>query len=186
MAIALTIVLWSFAAVLLLVGAAMVIPLFIEVTVQKNEHLRVSVALRPFGWLGPRIPLPVSRRSRDKKKKTPVKVRSKQGMLPRNPQRIMRPAARLLADIIQRVGVRSMVLDTRFGLGDPGQTGQLFGLFAPLLYGTAGTPHMQVNVEPVFDETVLTGRLELVLTLVPVRLLQPALRFGWHAFGPLR
>jgi hypothetical protein len=59
-------------------------------------------------------------------------------------------------------------------------------MLTPLIYGSAASPRMALKVEPDFDQTILKGRAELDLSIVPARLLVPAARFGWSAFGPSR
>ena len=52
-------------------------------------------------------------------------------------------------------------LDMGFGLVDPGETGQAFGLMTPLSDGTSAMPKVRIHVEPVFDRTVLAGQVAL-------------------------
>ena len=59
-------------------------------------------------------------------------------------------------------------------------------MLALLIFGTTGSSKFLLNVEPVFDEAVFTGRAELVRSLVPAALFRPAIGFGWQVFGPVR
>lgn len=104
----------------------------------------------------------------------------------RKPQRFARASIQLVTEILGRVNVDAASLDIRFDLGDPGETGQVFGLMTPLIYGTSAMPKVRVKVEPVFDQIVLTGQVAVDLSLIPAALLAPFVRFGWTAFGPGR
>ena len=173
------------ATVLAVLVVAMALPLRLELRLVKEDTWSVSGALRPFGRFGPRIPL-----SRDRKKaKTAPKPRRKRAprdLFSRKSQRVAGATVRLLADILHRVRLETARLEMRFGIGDPAETGQVYGLLAPLIYGTASAPRTHVRIEPVFDRAVLSGRAELDMSLIPGTLLAPVIRFGWSAFGPER
>ncbi len=185
MTLVVTILIWLLAAGLGLFVVAMVTPLRIELMLTREDAVYGSVALRPFGRFGPRIALS-GRKKREAAPKAASKKRAKGRVWRRKPQRIVRAAIRLVTEILGRVHVDAAVLDMRFGFGDPGETGQAFGLMTPLIYGTSAMPKVRVKVEPVFDQTVFTGQVALDLSLIPAALLAPFVRFGWTAFGPDR
>ena len=185
MTIVVTILIWVLAAGLGLFVLAMVTPLRIELMLTREDAVHGLVALRPFGRLGPRVALS-GRKKRQAAPKVALKKRAKGRVWQRNPQRIARAAIRLVTEILGRVHVDAASLDMRFGLGDPGETGQAFGLMTPLIYGTSAMQKVDVKIEPVFDRAVLTGHVALDLSLIPAALLAPFLRFGWTAFGPNR
>jgi len=69
------------------------------------------------------------------------------------------------------------MLRFRFGLGDPSQTGIVYGLLQPVIASiTATADRRVVEVEPVFNEETLEGSLELDLRLRLFRLVVPALK----------
>ena len=185
MTIMLTIVIWLLLAGLGLLVLAIVTPLRIELMLTREDAVHGLVALRPFGRFGPRIPLSGRKKTAAAPKVAPKK-RAKGRVWRRKPHRIASAAIQLVTEILGRVHVDAASLDMRFGLGDPGETGQVFGLMTPLIYGTSAMPKVRVNVEPVFDRAVLTGHVALDLSLIPAALLAPFLRFGWTAFGPDR
>ena len=78
------------------------------------------------------------------------------------------------------------MLDASFGCADPADTGEIFGLMTPFIYGTSGLSGVDMRLEPVFGEVGLRGRASLDLSFVPIALLPPAARFGWAVFGPFR
>ncbi|MCB4457910.1 DUF2953 domain-containing protein [Leisingera sp. McT4-56] len=162
-----------------LIVLVLVSPLRIELVLRKEAGLAYSAALRPLGGFGPRIRLSGRRQPHPAAKK-PSRKR------PFDARRLVPAAARLAVAILRRIRVRALILDAEFGSGDPAETGQMFGMLAPLAYATLPARRLQVSLQPVFDRAVLSGRAELDVSLVPAALIGPAVRFGWDAFGPVR
>ena len=184
MAIAFTIFFWLLVAILAVIVLALVTPLRIELSVIKGDAWQLSAALRPFGRFGPKIPMSKGMKETETAPKSKRVRHKKWGKWTRNPQRIGRAALRLVTDLIQCVRLNAATVDLTFGLGDPGKTGQLFGLMAPLIYGPSFGERVNLSVVPAFDRTVLTGSLAVELSFIPASLLAPTARFGWTAFGP--
>ncbi len=188
MAAALTILIWLLAVFLLLVILAIAMPLRIELVLRKDLQWRYLAALRPYGRFGPRIVLS-NRKKKSKAEKT-ITTKKKKGMgsrfLRSNPRAILQAVVRLVADIFHSVHFHQATLDAKFGLDDPSETGQAFGMLAPVIYGSAPCHRVRMNVEPVFDHATLTGTARLDLSLIPAALLAAAVRFGWRIFGPFR
>ena len=92
----------------------------------------------------------------------------------------------MVTDLLACVKIRSATIDGKFGLGDPGETGQMYGYLIPFIYGLPPIPPVQIDIEPAFDRAVLTGRLALDISLTPIRLLAPIARFGWAIMGSTR
>lgn len=184
------IVVWALVAVLAVILLALVMPLRLELQVSRETALNFSAALRPFGRFGPQISLSDGKRKPKPSKKKPAKAerkkRSRRGFGKMQPMQFAQAAIRLVMDLISVVRVETATMDLRFGLGDPGETGQVYGQMTPLIYGTSGSSRVHVNIEPLFDRAALTGRAALDLSLVPMRLVPPFARFGWAAFGPTR
>ena len=167
------------AALLALIVLTLVLPLRIELVLRKEAGLAFTAALRPLGGFGPRVRLSGTRKPPDTAKKPSRKRRH-------DPRRLVPAAGRLAAAVLRRIRIRALVLDAKFGSGDPAETGQLYGMLAPLVYGTLPARRLQVSLQPVFDRAVLSGRAELDVSVVPAALIGPAVRFGWDAFGPVR
>jgi hypothetical protein len=184
MPIAITIMIWLLVAGLALLLLAMATPLRIELMLIKEDAWRFSVALRPFGRFGPRIALPDRKKKTERAPKAAPKKRPGRRSWQQQPQRVARAVVRLAADILRHLRVNAVTLDLKFGLGDPAETGQVYGLLAPLIYSANAIPLVRLSIDPAFDRTILTGRAELDLSLIPVTLLAPSVRFGWSAFGP--
>ena len=63
-------------------------------------------------------------------------------------------------------------------MGDPAETGLVFGLLTPLIYG-ARSDTVRLDVRPDFDRLCAEGHLDAIVQITPVRLVPVALRFGW-------
>lgn len=167
------------AALFAVIVLVLILPLRIELELRKEAGLTFSVGLRPLGGFGPRISLSGRQNPPPAARKLGRKRRS-------DARRLVPAAARLVAAILRRIRIRALILDAKFGSGDPAETGQLYGMLAPLVYGTLPARRLQVSLEPEFGRAVLSGRAELDVSLVPAALIVPAVRFGWEAFGPGR
>lgn len=182
MSVAFSIVLGFVAALLLGLALLLLTPLRLELSLQKEPTWRYRAAIRPLGRLGPRINLVRPR-------KTEVEAPAEKPKLPKKSrirfQWVIPAGMAFFRDVLRSIRIRRVHVDSRFGLGDPSETGQVFGLLAPFAYGIPASPGVHIHIEPVFDNhRRLTGRVELDLSLVPAMLLAPAIRFGWRAFGP--
>ncbi len=135
------------------------------------------------GWT-PVIPIRGGR-ERPAGREHPRKKRPRKQAGARN-ARMVRAAPRLLADVLRAIRIDRLEVDADVGLGDPADTGQLFGALAPFVYGTAATPRLNLGLRPDFGAARLDGRVHARLRVVPGRLLAPLARFGWRAFGPGR
>ncbi|NNE81464.1 MAG: DUF2953 domain-containing protein [Silicimonas sp.] len=179
------VVLWALVAAFAVILLVLVTPLRLELQVSRETAFRFSAALRPFGRFGPRISLSDGQ-TKPRPKKPERKKKARRGFGKMRPKQFAQAAIRLAVDLIGLVRVEAASLELRFGLGDPAETGQIYGQMTPLIYGTSGVSRVDVTVEPLFDQAALTGRAALDLSLVPLRLVPPFARFGWAAFGPAR
>lgn len=185
---------WILLTILALVVLGSFLPLRLDLALRKQEIWTYSAALRPFAGIGPRILLAGSHKQRNSrhrgaepKKRASVVKRGKAGHIWQGePFGVMREATRFLLCLLRRIRVDRARIDLTFGLGDPAETGQAFGLLAPIIYGTCAERRMQVRVEPEFDKAVLRGCADLSVSLIPAFLLPPLIRFGWYVFGPVR
>ena len=171
--IVIDILLWGMLVVAGVLLTVLATPLWIELSIAREAAWQGSVAVRPLGRFGPRIVLPTS--SGADRQAREVKTRNKH-----RSRRIPAGGVRLARDILDRIKIERLDLDMRFGLEDPAETGHLFGLLAPAVYGVSGAERVSLHVEPVFDRAVLAGRSEAVVSVVPMRLVAPVVRFGWR------
>jgi hypothetical protein len=137
----------------------------------------------PAGWL-PDIHLG-ARRPRAPKA-PPRRDAALQGGGAERRRRALMALPRLLSGVVGALRVERLSLRGRFGAGDPALTGQIYGACAPLVFGTAGLPRLDLRVEPDFHRPCLSGEALAVLRLRPIRLALPALRFLWACYGPRR
>jgi hypothetical protein len=93
---------------------------------------------------------------------------------------MLRAAPDLTRGLLRAVRVERLRVDGAFGLLDPADTGQLFGLLCPLLYGLPPSARREIALRPMFDGPSLTGEAEgrVAVTLAPA--LGAAIRFGWR------
>ncbi|WP_172300073.1 DUF2953 domain-containing protein [Pseudoruegeria sp. HB172150] len=191
--------LWLLLAVVLAVILVLALPVRLRLLAQSEPELWARMELGLFGGALPNFSVfnSAQRRQRVKtevsassealsqsqpKKRTAIGKKSDRGM------RVLRAAPRLLGGLLRRMKIERCDLDCRFGLGDPAETGQIYGLVAPVAYGSGmlfGQDN-HVSVEPVFDRACLEGRVDVTVAAIPFRLLVPALKFGWAVFGPRR
>lgn len=84
----------------------------------------------------------------------------------------------LIRDALGAIELRQLSMRAVIGLGDPAETGQLYGMLTPLQYGPwrAGV----VSVSPDFDRAHLSGELSATLRVTPIALALPLARFGWQ------
>lgn len=176
-------VLCIFLSVLALLAA---MPLRLELEVHKSEAWHFRAALRPFGRYGPRIALSGRKQKSYRREEEPRDARATRKKRQVRAKGLASAAMRLIGDILRRVHIDVASFQIRFGLGDPAETGQLFGYLAPLVYGGAPCQTISFEVEPVFDRALLEGKAQLDLSIIPATLLGPLFRFGWAAFGPVR
>ncbi len=189
----LAVLLWALAALAVLVLAVLALPVRLRFRAESEPVRRARVELGLLGGLVPWIGVADSARPRTAKHKperpkTHKKRRTKARASPRTLRRMLRAGPDLLIGMLRQIRVERFLVECRFGLADPADTGQLFGMLAPVAYGgpwIVGRP-AEVTLTPVFDRACLDGRAEIALSVVPLRLLPPALRFGWAAFGPAR
>ena len=180
------ILLWLLAAILLLLLAVVATPVRVEFRATADEVVRFAVAVRPFGRFGPRISMPASRTSVQVSEKPVKATHTKQREPAKNRRKsrrdywsVFRAAIELFQSVLSKFHVARADVDVRFGVDDPADTGQAYGMLVPIIYGFPGHRRIDVNVEPVFDGALLHGKAALDITFTPLLLIKPAIRFGW-------
>lgn len=179
----LVILAWIGAGLLSALAAVLILPVRFELHAEAREGMQWAAALRPLGRFGPRIGLSGGAGAQSRPRKA-RKSRSKPRG--RDPVRLGRAGFRLASDLLSAIRIETLSLDLRFGCGDPAETGQIYGMLTPLIYGTSRSTAVHVVVEPAFDRAMLEGQGDFVASLRPVRLLPILTRFGWAVFGPGR
>ncbi|MDF0601521.1 DUF2953 domain-containing protein [Psychromarinibacter sp. C21-152] len=187
--------LWLLLILVLGVVAVLALPVRLRVVGRTQPERWVRVELGLLGGLVPRFAVFDSVRSGggeappDQPAAPKPGRRRKRGTSgKRRGRRMIRAAPRLLQDLLRQVRIERLDLDGCFGLGDPAETGQVFGMLAPLAYGGGWMlgPGARLAVTPVFDRACLEGRGDVMVAVVPLALVPPAIRFAWAVFGPRR
>ena len=173
-------------AVLVLIVAVLATPVVFHAMLGNDPVLTYRVVARPFAGVGPPLRLADSAHPRPKKKKRAKRDKSgkKKGRRfgVRTPV-LASEIPRLAAGLLRCVQIEDLTVDAEFGLGDPAETGQIYGFLTPLIYGCGALPGGRLSIRPVFDRACLSGTADLRLSLTPIALVAPLARFGWNVFG---
>ena len=170
-----------FAALILVLST----PLRLELAVRFGNASGARATLRLLGGYGP--PVLFSRKSGKARRKIVTKVAEPKQRTKRRvtrPLRLVQAIAILFGDILRQVSLTSARIDVRFGLGDPAETGALYGRLLPLAQTAASRRRICVSLKPDFEAAVIDGRAEVTLSLTPIRLVLPFAQFAWRAYGP--
>lgn len=171
--------LWGLALVLaglvLLVATPVCLVLNSRVGLQNHITLRA----KPFGGLVPGIALFDSKKPRKPKPEQPKSSKLRKNRQKIEP-RILREIPALLRKLVGKFTLIEFRVTAAIGLDDPSDTGALFGLLSPIVYGIAPSDRISLTVEPRFDGTHLDGELECAIRFTPVLLLGPFIVFGFH------
>jgi hypothetical protein len=89
-----------------------------------------------------------------------------------------RRAYRFAKDLVSAARPRELRLRMRVGLGDPADTGRLWGILGPLGALAQRLPHAQVAIEPEFGDPAFEFQARGRLLLVPIRFLVLTLGFA--------
>ncbi len=185
---ALTLVLGLLSMLLVVVVTAVVTPVRLRARIRTSPQLAYQVDISGFSGIAPRIVIADSARRRQaatRLSRTPApKVRRVAGSA--RGLRIASALPKLFADVIQTIEIESLELDAEFGLPDPADTGRLYGSLMPFQYGMCWSPRVSISIQPNFECACLAGEAYASLRLTAARLLLPAIRFAWRAFGPRR
>jgi hypothetical protein len=146
------------AVVLLLIIALLAIPVSLTYQLSWHQAFQSRMTLRwLFGLVRIQLSPSQPRAATAKKKKRPAKAaKRKPGANPANVfaaarqkafrQRIMR----FVQDIWHAIRKRDLNLHIRLGLGDPADTGQLWGFVGPMAGMLANTQTASITIEPDF------------------------------------
>lgn len=181
----LQVLLWLGTVVLVISVLFVLLPIRVVLSWHSDPVRPSTVFLRPFGGVSPPIKVYDSTRKR-KPKKPPATARKRhhkgvgRGWNARGD--VMAELSRLLGRLIGAVQIEDLHIDAAFGLGDPAETGQLYGQLTPLIYTTRG--HVQLH--PDFETACLQGSAVAQVRFALIGLIWPLVAFGWRVFGPLQ
>ncbi len=182
-----TVLMAVLAAIVIIVVAALALPVRLSLLAQSDPHGRVRIWARPFGGLSPHFPVVDTdrrdeKRAEKKRKKTAGKRRKKGDK--QAGVRLAKNLPRLIKDLLRRVRVVRLDVDGVVGLGDPADTGALYGRLMPLIYGVPWPDDVHINVRPEFGDATLSGAVDAAADVTPAALVPPAVSFAWSTFGP--
>ncbi len=86
---------------------------------------------------------------------------------------------KLARRLLRAVRVRELKLDLQIGLGDPAETGFLFGFVGPVLASVSSISSADINVEPVFHEQTMRGYCKGSIRVFPIRLVLAIVLFAF-------
>jgi len=140
---------------LLLIVALLAIPVEIAFNVQRREKFHFAVSI---GWLFGVVSAPLSdsgsgpssERRKKKSRKGQKKDRSRKAFSVVVNTRFQRRVIRFLKDILGAIRMPAFTLRARLGLGDPADTGMLWGIVGPLAAVLADARNSAVYIEPEF------------------------------------
>jgi Protein of unknown function (DUF2953) len=85
---------------------------------------------------------------------------------------------RMVIDTLRCLRLKELNADIRIGLDDPADTGLLFALIGPAAVFVRSIWHHQIRFMPSFeDEATLEGHAHGTVTVQPIRLIPPFVRF---------
>ncbi len=190
-----SIALWALASALillvLLAGLVLMTPVKLAMTLETSPTWRLEATLRLIDGLMPAISVPASHNDRRKNRPSkPGRARkARKRASRRSSARILRAISampRLLAGLLRRIHFDRLSVDADVGLGDPADTGQLFGLMIATTHAMPSKQNVSIVIRPDFAELRASGRLDAELSFVPLALIAPGVRFAWHILGSRR
>lgn len=165
------------AVLLVLVGAAVLVPHRLRLRGQADRPPRLRVDVYPFA--GERLAIPIfdTARKRKKKPRKPEKRSAARSAKPASRWR-ERGVLNLLVDLFAQFRIAWIRIEAEFGLDDPADTGALYGALVPFVYSGNHCAGIELDIRPDFNRQHIAGRVDAAVDLVPIRLVPPLLRFA--------
>ena len=92
----------------------------------------------------------------------------------------------LIKGLLSAFHIDRLELDADFGFEDPAETGHLYGLLCPILYGIPPSPRWRIAIRPVFGQAFFRADAKGAVRVTPAALLLPVAGFVWQVWGPRR
>lgn len=186
MTIALWVVLGLFGILLVSLAAIISLPVKLRFLAQTGPHPDFRLEVSLLGGITPALPITDGERTKKKPKKQKPKKEKKKSGGP-NTDRVMRmikAAPDLVIDLLRQFHFEHLSVQGVFGLGDPAETGQLYGRLMPFIYGPCFSEKISIAIRPDFEKAHLSGAADAVISVTPATLFPPAIQFTWRSFGP--
>jgi hypothetical protein len=84
---------------------------------------------------------------------------------------------RFILNLFRQINIRTFNLSIRFGLDDPADTGQLYGVIAPFALCLQAFPFTTIRIQPVFTGVALHTYFKIQVRIVPIRIVWVLIRF---------
>lgn len=187
---------WVFLSILITLVVLLTVPLEWRFNVELDEDHRAADS--HIRWL---YGLVIIRTSNDPKSDSSEKpAKPKKRKRKRNRQSFRRVLSidgfvgrllTLVRRIVSAIHIEHLSVQARLGLGDPADTGQLWGVIGPMT-GLLSIPKAtRINIEPDFFNEVLEVQCDGRLRVIPLRLIGLLLGFllsfnTWRAFRAIK
>lgn len=178
---------WLAIGLLALLVAILFLPIHLRLAAQSHPIGQASVQVRPFGGVCPPITVFDSTRKATKKpkpaeprkKKAPKKQRKSGWKMRGN---LLAEIRRLIRRVINAIHIDDLRANAEFGMGDPAETGQLYGQLSPLVHASGG----HLRLQPNFEKACLRGSGQVKIHFRIIGMIWPLTGFAWRVFGPSR
>jgi len=87
-------------------------------------------------------------------------------------------ATALLQRLLRTVRFRNLCGRARIGLGDPAETGMALAMLLPLTYALDAVPGVELQVEPDFQGTGVSGDMQGAVRVFPILVIPPVVAFA--------
>ncbi|MDH5638310.1 MAG: DUF2953 domain-containing protein [Nitrospinota bacterium] len=170
----------SGALALLLIVALLAIPVEIAFNIQRRETFHIAVSI---GWLFGviRTPLPNNgskpSSGQRKEKKGRKGGRGRKALSVARNSRFRRRVIRLLRDILGAIRMPGFTLRARLGLGDPADTGMLWGFVGPLVAVLTDVRSAVICIEPEFMYELFEFDCRGKVRVIPIQFVYIAILF---------
>lgn len=185
----LAVALWIVAALVAALVAAVMLPVRVRLRAHTAPGASLRVDFRPLAGLTPWIRVFDSARRRPPPARSPVRsdsARPKRVKVRRcrrrvSMRRMIRAAPDLGLGLLRVFRIERLRLEGTLGLGDPADTGTIWGIIAPAICAAenalGGRVHLALR--PDFERVRLHGSVDGEIQVVLARAIPPVARFGW-------
>jgi len=190
-------VLLIIAMLLALVCLLLTVPITVEFRIDRIKEIKGQVIFYwLFGLVRFRIGIPGAGKAVPQHKRKPKGKNSKSkrdgfvhgvfALLKQSAFR--RRAIRLIKDLLHATHAHDFYLRLRIGLGDPADTGRLWGLIGPFAGITKNLSSTKIHIEPDFLAPVLEVEIHCDFHLIPIQFIalvtafvvSPTILHGWY------
>lgn len=196
-------VVWILLALLAAILLVLATPLRLEVALRRERDVHFRLAVQLLGGMTPMIrvvdtslsadtvaksdevdtaqpAMDVPEASKPLKSEAPKTRRNRR----RRFLRALDAAPALAHDLLAPLDIEHIKLDADFGLGDPAETGQIYGLLCPLLFALRLPEGSVIRLRPDFSRARFDGVVEACVRFTPLAFIPPLIVFAWRIFAP--